>query len=102
MHATGDYVATASYDKTWGLYDISNGVCLTRVPDQSPTGAFRCCSFHPDGLIMATGTADAMVRVWDIKNQSLAATFKGHKRAVTAVSFSENGCALSSCQVDVS
>ena len=35
--------------------------------------------FHPDGLILATGTADSMVRVWDIKTQHNVVTFPAHQ-----------------------
>jgi pre-mRNA-processing factor 19 len=54
------------------------------------TGGYTCAGFHPDGLILATGT-DQVVRVWDLKTQTNPATFEGHTAAVSSVAFSENG-----------
>lgn len=39
--------------------------------------------FHPDGLILATGTEDNLIRVWDLKSLKNVATFRGHKGAIT-------------------
>jgi hypothetical protein len=39
--------------------------------------------FHPDGLILGTGTADSLVRVWDIKSQHNVVTFPAHEARPT-------------------
>lgn len=55
------------------------------------TGAMECLSFHPDGVLLATGTSDKLVRMWDLKTQTNVATFAEHSDAVKGLSFSENG-----------
>ena len=31
VHATGDYIVTASLDRTWAFYDVAAQICLTQV-----------------------------------------------------------------------
>lgn len=31
VHATGDYMVTASLDRTWAFYDVQAQICLTQV-----------------------------------------------------------------------
>jgi pre-mRNA-processing factor 19 len=53
--------------------------------------AYTTCRFHPDGLILGTGTSDSRVRLWDIKAQSNVATFSHSSGRISALAFSENG-----------
>jgi len=88
LHATGDYCVTASMDRSWALSDLNRGDTVLSVKD-SPEG-YTCAGFHPDGLILGTGT-ERVVRIWDIKSQTNVASFEGHEGPVTCLSFSENG-----------
>ncbi|KAF5950692.1 hypothetical protein HYC85_012685 [Camellia sinensis] len=100
IHATNNYSVTASLDNTWCFYDLSSGLCLAQVEDGSGSGGYTSAAFHPDGLILGTGTSEALVKIWDVKSQANVARFDGHVGAVTAVSFSENGYFLATAAHD--
>ena len=69
LHATGDYILSTSTDQHWAFSDIRTGKLITKVTDgENGSGAaLTCAQFHPDGLIFGTGTSDAMIKIWDLK-----------------------------------
>ncbi|KAL5702425.1 RING-type E3 ubiquitin transferase [Ranunculus cassubicifolius] len=94
IHGTNNYFTTASLDNTWCFYDLSSGFCLRQVSTaEAPNGpnGYTSLAFHPDGLILGTGTIGSVVRIWDVKSQANAANFDNHVGPITAMSFSENG-----------
>jgi len=98
LHSTGDYFVTASRDRTWAFHDLETGAPIVRA-----TLDGKGCSsvqFHPDGLILATGTEDSLVRIWDIKLQQNVASFEGHEGQVVDLAFSENGFYLATAATD--
>lgn len=100
VHATNNYFVTASLDNTWCFYDLSSGLCLTQVGEASGAEGYTSAAFHPDGLILGTGTSEALVRIWDVKSQANVAKFEGHTGPVTSMSFSENGYFLATAAFD--
>jgi len=99
LHATNEYFASASKDRTWAFHNIETGKTLLQQiePDESP---LTCIMLHPDGLILATGTEDNLIRIWDLKSQKNVATFRGHKDVINSVRFSENGYYLATSSRD--
>lgn len=98
FHPLGDYFLTSSLDKSWGIHDLSSGRCIRHMKDLS--SGYGCMDFHPDGLIMAGGTEEKTVVVWDIKEQVTVATLTGHEGSVEALSFSGNGYYLATASKD--
>eukprot|EP00250_Pteridium_aquilinum_P003691 c13999_g1_i1 orf=130-1695(+) len=100
LHATQNYFVTASSDKSWCFYDLSYGECLVQVFEPTMQEGYTSAAFHPDGLILGMGTAESLVRIWDVKSQANVAQFEGHSGPVTDISFSENGYFLATAAQD--
>ena len=60
------------------------------------TGDVTSVSFSPDGQMLASGSVDKTVRVWDVNTGVLLNTLIGHTDMVTSVSFSPDGQMLTS------
>jgi len=97
VQAVGDYWVTASADRTWAFHDIPNDKTVMSV---SADTALTCVQFHPDGLLLGTGTVESTVKVWDIKSAKNVATFEGHKGKLVDLAFSENGYYLATVAED--
>ncbi|KAL1431699.1 hypothetical protein MTO96_013808 [Rhipicephalus appendiculatus] len=97
LHATGDYLLSTSTDQHWAFSDLHTGRVLARVLDNC---ALTAAEFHPDGLILGTGTSDALVKIWDLKERTNVANFPGHTGSITALAFSENGYYLATAAGD--
>jgi len=83
LHPSGSYFVTASADKSWCLYDLQTAVCRQQVSDEKFQGGYSRVAFHPDGLILGAGTADALVRICGVRAKKNVATFNGHVGAVS-------------------
>jgi WD40 repeat protein len=53
--------------------------------------AVRAVAFSPDGRLVASGSSDRTVRLWDPATGAVRRTLEGHSDAVRAVAFSPDG-----------
>ena len=57
-------------------------------------------AFSPDGCLLASGSYDRTVKLWNVADQSLVATLTGHTDQVFRIAFSPDGKTLASCGGD--
>src|ERR1700694_3391998 len=87
--------------KRWplpGLLLLLSAVCGAQTPEvvvqAGHTDVVMSVAFSPDGRILATGSRDATIRLWDTSTGHLLRTLVGHMGRVTRVEFSSDGQAL--------
>lgn len=100
-HPSRRYFVSASADASWAFYDLETLTCLKQVGGaEGPGEPYSALQFHPDGLILGTGTEGKAIRIWEVRQQKNVATFEGHAGAVRGLCFSENGFHLASVSDD--
>eukprot|EP01060_Flectonema_neradi_P039688 TRINITY_DN8821_c0_g1_i1.p1 TRINITY_DN8821_c0_g1~~TRINITY_DN8821_c0_g1_i1.p1 ORF type:complete len:511 (+),score=105.02 TRINITY_DN8821_c0_g1_i1:117-1649(+) len=73
--------------------------CTTALNGHSE--AILVCAFSPDSNILATGSGDTTIRLWDLNTQTPIATLSGHTQWVQVLSWSANGKYLASGSKDM-
>ncbi|SAM08568.1 hypothetical protein [Absidia glauca] len=100
VHPSNDYFVSAGLDSKWSFYDFESGKSLMDTVDQENQSGYSAIQFHPDGMLLGAGTVDGVVRIWDVKSQSVAANFADHAGQIQALAFSENGYILATASKD--
>ncbi|KAJ1483073.1 WD40-repeat-containing domain protein [Baffinella frigidus] len=70
----------------YGILD-TNEEC--QVPAHSRD--VNAVSFSPDGTRVVSGSADTLVKIWDVASEAEVCTLTGHSSSVTSVAFSADG-----------
>jgi WD40 repeat protein len=88
----GKYLAVAGSIGIW-LYDAKTYQEVKYLESYSP---LTSVSFSPDGSMLASGSYDKTIKLWEVKSGNLIRTLTGHTNHVISVSFSPDGSMLAS------
>ncbi|HLW63755.1 MAG TPA: WD40 repeat domain-containing protein [Gemmataceae bacterium] len=87
--ASGDYLATASADRSIKIWQVHNLV-LMRSFAKSPVEP-RALAFSPDGRDLAIGERRGSLRIVDVESGAQRYLLTGHLRDIWSVAFSPDG-----------
>ncbi|GCB47279.1 WD40 repeat domain-containing protein [Streptomyces sp. NL15-2K] len=102
----GRTLATASYDRTVRLWDVSDPSRPRPLgkPLTGHTSWVSSAVFSPDGRTLASAADDGTVRLWDVRDprhpRPLGAPLTGHHGTIYLVAFSPDGRTLASAGED--
>ncbi|KAF4551215.1 Pre-mRNA-processing factor 19-like protein [Elsinoe fawcettii] len=89
LHPCRDILASIGADKSFVLYDLQTLAPLTQ---QYVGKELSSAAFHPDGHLLAIGTAQGEIKLFDVKTLENIHTFTSSMpSAVLSIAFSENG-----------
>ncbi|MBV6625267.1 MAG: AAA-like domain-containing protein [Rivularia sp. (in: Bacteria)] len=80
--------------RIWSLKDIEPQTLLAN------DGGVLAVSFSPVDNIIASAGIDKNIKLWNVKDRKLQATFKGHTKDILDISFSPDGKLLASASSD--
>lgn len=72
--------------------------CVNTLTGHS--GQIRAVAISPNGELIASGSADKTVKIWDLATGNLLHSLSGHANWVRGVAFSMDGKTLVSCSAD--
>jgi WD40 repeat protein len=97
----GQFLASASYDRTVRIWQLENGQYNLLTTLLGHNWAVLTVAFSPTHQnLLATGSGDNTIKLWDVNTGELISTLSGHSWSVVAIAFSTDGETLISASWD--
>ncbi len=104
---TGMTVTSLRFKGSLVAATLGDGQCYLMGPGISESihwmahaGPANCIDFHPNGLFLATGGEDQLVRFWELPELKMVDSYKAHDKGVQSLAFTPDGTALLSASND--
>ena len=111
----GRYIVSGSGDETMRVWDLSDASCrmiTIETPPTPPTAGgsnppnqdagVTSVSISPDGSMVAAGSLDSVIRIWEVASGILLDSLRGHRDSVYSVAFTPDGKGIISGSLDKS
>ena len=112
----GRYIVSGSGDETMRVWDLSDASCRmitieTPTPrpasgsnpqNQNQDAGVISVSISPDGSMVAAGSLDSVIRIWEVSSGILLDSLRGHRESVYSVAFTPDGKGIISGSLDKS
>jgi len=82
------------------LYDIPSGEARAFFAGHTTWASLNCVAFSPEGELLAGGSEDQTISLWDVSTGAVVRTLEGHRGPVNSIVFSPDGKLLASGSVD--
>lgn len=113
IHSNGDLVFSPSgqiiagesyYSDAAILFDSSSGKQLHILKDEVNfhNSEITCIAFSSDSKLVATGSYDLTIRVWDVETGKQVKIFEGHQTTIFNILFADKNKTLISASADFS
>jgi WD40 repeat protein len=93
-------LVSSSFDGTLRIWDLGRADGASPVAVARHTGDINCLAMTTDGRILATGSRDQTVGLWDAKTGAALHRLNGHHSDVQSVAFSPDGAIVASAGED--
>lgn len=109
----GEFIATGC-NKTTQVFNVATGELVAKLVDDNTSGHeengendgsdsavqstnsngdlyIRSVCFSPDGKLLATGTEDKLIRIWDLTTKRIIKILRGHEQDIYSLDFFPDG-----------
>jgi hypothetical protein len=95
----GRLLVTATRNNAVQVWDVASAGLLRSI--QSATeGVLRDVAIRPDGRQCASGGSDGMIYIWELTSGTEVASFLGHSKGITSITYSPDGQMVASASLD--